>query len=527
MTTSTGLHRRRALAGLIAGTTMLAMLPGSVSAAAFAGIVNDKDQSRWSWPGMAQTFVAPGGALTHVGLTLNRASTDTGTYRVEVRSTSSGAPTGHQVASTGIVIAAQTLSATTLSTDPSTPTTVDVAFDRPAVLTTSQTVAVVLLRGTNSGIAWHASSPTGPDQYPDGTGFFCVVGACWTNATSLGPVDFMLSYEGDGALMGSTPRASVVAPSSPTRASAFGYKVRFDKPVSGLTASDFAKSGSATGCTIGAPVADGSRTTWTVPLSGCSHGTLGLTLRAHSVLSDDTSPVSGPAAPVPAAATLTIDRTKPANGKPAAGLATKSTLLGSKLPVRTSWSTGTDGGGAGVWKYEVAKTTDGGLHWTSLGTTQKRSLDAYASPSGTLQFRLRAIDWAGNRGAWVKGPLQTPRLVQQTSSNVTFSSGWTTLVSAAFSGGSAKQSDDNGQWARYVFTGRAIAVIMSADPSLGVVKVYVDGTLRATVDVATFTPGDRVVVYQRRFASVGSHTIRVVSANGTRPEVILDAFARL
>jgi len=68
---------------------------------------------------------------------------------------------------------------------------------------------------------------------------------------------------------------------------------------------------------------------------------------------------------------------------------------------------------------------------------------------------------------------------------------------------------------------------MSTDPSLGVVKVYIDGTLKATVDMATLAPGDRVVVYQYRFASVGAHTIKVVSANGVRPDVVLDAFARL
>ncbi len=100
-------------------------------------------------------------------------------------------------------------------------------------------------------------------------------------------------------------------------------------------------------------------------------------------------------------------------------------------------------------------------------------------------------------------------------------------MSPVYSGGSAKQSDDNGQSARYAFTGRAIAVVMSTDPSLGVVRVYLDGALKATVDVSTIAAGDRVVVYQYRFASVGSHTIKIVSANGTRPDVVLDAFARL
>ena len=52
-----------------------------------------------------------------------------------------------------------------------------------------------------------------------------------------------------------------------------------------------------------------------------------------------------------------------------------------------------------------------------------------------------------------------------------YSSGWTTLVAPAYSGGSARQSDNNGQWARYAFGGRAIAVVMSANPTdvLGII----------------------------------------------------------
>ena len=39
------------------------------------------------------------------------------------------------------------------------------------------------------------------------------------------------------------------------------------------------------------------------------------------------------------------------------------------------------------------------------------------------------MDWAGNKGAWVKSATLRPRIVQQTSTNAKFSSGWTTLNS--------------------------------------------------------------------------------------------------
>ncbi len=269
----------------------------------------------------------------------------------------------------------------------------------------------MLIRGTNTGIAWHASNPAGTDQYPDGTGFFCVIGACWTDATSLGPVDFMLTYAGRrrphglhaagerrrAELADARERFQLQGPVRQDRHRPHGRRLQQERHCDGLhdrrprrrsRRDDLDRAGERLLEGHAAPDPQGG----------------------HRRLR---RPRGRPQRVVAAAATLRIDRTEPGNGAPRAGFATKKALLGSKLPVRASWSTGTDTGGAGVWKYEVAKTTDGGAHWTSLGATQKQSLDYFASASGTLQFRLRAIDWAGNRGPWIKGSVQTPRLVQQ------------------------------------------------------------------------------------------------------------------
>ena len=142
-------------------------------------------------------------------------------------------------------------------------------------------------------------------------------------------------------------------------------------------------------------------------------------------------------------------------------------------------------------------------------------------------YKVRAVDWATNKGPWVQTSTLRPRIAQQTSPHAFFSSGWTTLHDVAFSGGSARQSDVSGASARYEFTGRAIGIVMSTDPTLGIVKVYIDGDLRKTVDMADFDSGDQVIVYARRFSSYGSHVIRVMSSSGARPNVFLDAFVRL
>jgi hypothetical protein len=45
--------------------------------------------------------------------------------------------------------------------------------------------------------------------------------------------------------------------------------------------------------------------------------------------------------------------------------------------------------------------------------------------------------------------------------------------------------------------------------------------------MASFTPGNRVLIYQQRWSTRDTRTIRIVSSNGAKPNVILDAFARL
>ena len=103
------------------------------------------------------------------------------------------------------------------------------------------------------------------------------------------------------------PAATITAPDSPTNAASLSYTVAFSEPVTGLAASDFSVTGTATDCVVGAP--SGSGSSYTVALTSCSDGTVILALAANSVT--DTAGDPGPLAAV-TAATVTIDRTAPA-----------------------------------------------------------------------------------------------------------------------------------------------------------------------------------------------------------------------
>ena len=89
-----------------------------------------------------------------------------------------------------------------------------------------------------------------------------------------------------------------------TKAPSLTFDVDFDEDVFDLAASDFSVGGSATGCSVGAPI--GSGASYDVTLSGCSEGTVILTLAASGV-----TDTAGNANAVTSGPTVTVDRTGP------------------------------------------------------------------------------------------------------------------------------------------------------------------------------------------------------------------------
>jgi hypothetical protein len=148
-----------------------------------------------------------------------------------------------------------------------------------------------------------------------------------------------------------------------------------------------------------------------------------------------------------------------------------------------------------------------------------------AASSGTIRYRVRAVDAAGNAGAWVNGITLNPRLTQQTSSSVKYSGTWASKSSSSFSGGSAKYAKAAGRSASLKFTGRSIALVTTKAPSRGKVKVYVNGAYVATVDLYGASTQYRALAWQKTWSSSGTRTIKlVVAGTSGRPRVDLDAF---
>jgi len=222
-----------------------------------------------------------------------------------------------------------------------------------------------------------------------------------------------------------------------------------------------------------------------------------------------------------------LESVAPTTSTPRTGFATGVQLTSGGTRGTVTWTAG-DPGGSGVVRYAVARSVNGGA-WTTLsGSLTQPRMSVTLASGRTYQFRVRAVDRDGNTGAWVKGPVVTGRLVQQTSRAVAFKGTWAGTTSASFSGGSARRSSSAGASATFAFTGRAVALVSTLGTNRGRVSIFVNGAWDQTVDLGRPGLTYRAQVWSKSWATSGSRTIKVVVV-GTpgRPRVDADAFAVL
>jgi hypothetical protein len=226
----------------------------------------------------------------------------------------------------------------------------------------------------------------------------------------------------------------------------------------------------------------------------------------------------------------TQDTTAPTVAAKSIVLRSGTALSGTALAVSLSWSGADETGGSGISHYEVQRRVNGGT-WANVSTTATGpALATTVASTGTTEFRVTAVDKAGNRSTPSDWAILRPALVQQRSSAIVYRGTWRTASSSRFSGGSVRYATRSGASAKYTFTGRGIALVTTKSSSRGKVKIYIDGatTPTATVDLRSATTRYRVQVWVKSWAVNGRHTIRIVCAGTAgRPRIDLDAFAVL
>ena len=221
--------------------------------------------------------------------------------------------------------------------------------------------------------------------------------------------------------------------------------------------------------------------------------------------------------------TIVLDTVAPTATEPRRGLVAGTAISSGRITVRVPWS-GSDAT-SGIARYELLQSTDGGA-WTTVSTTLTGpTADRSLASLHTYRFRVRAVDKAGNVGAWVFGTPFWLARYSEFNSAIKYGGSWSTVSSPAYWGGAAKRSGTAGARATLTFTGRSAAWIGRTGPNRGVATVYVNGINVATVNLNTPAYGNQRVVWARNWSTSAARTVTIrVAGTSGHPLVDVDAF---
>jgi hypothetical protein len=233
---------------------------------------------------------------------------------------------------------------------------------------------------------------------------------------------------------------------------------------------------------------------------------------------------------VTGAATITVlvDETAPVAQPPRLTLPV-GRGISSTVPVHVSWNAATETG-SGVASYELQRSVDGKA-WATMpkASPLSRSTTLSLPRNHTYQFQVRAVDMAGNVGAWRTAGSVRLAVAAETTRALTFVKGtWSLTTSPSYDGGGARSTRTAGGIARYTFTGNAFAWVSARSPVRGAARVYVNGVFAGNVDTYSTSTAARLMVFSKTWTSSARRTveIRVVGTPG-HPRVDLDAFVVL
>jgi N-acetylmuramoyl-L-alanine amidase-like protein len=302
----------------------------------------------------------------------------------------------------------------------------------------------------------------------------------------------------------------------------FNVTATFTEPVTDFTAADIAIGGTShTARPWHVPAIYGSGSDYGFSVisdkAGWLNGTLTFQIPDGAVMDVAGNPTQGSNL-----ISVVMDRSAPATSAPVARLMSGVTLNGSSLRIRLDWF-GSDVGPAGIARYDLARSVDGGP-FSIIGTPTSNVAVAWLSPWHDYRFEVRGRDKAGNVGAWKAGPTFRAKLIQQTKPKVVFSGSTRSAASAAYSGGSERQLLAAGSAARLTFVGRSVSFVSTRDTNRGSARIYIDGVFVTTIDLSG-SPAHRFVAFTKAWGSAGTHTIRVVAVGTGR--VGVDAFGVL
>lgn len=204
--------------------------------------------------------------------------------------------------------------------------------------------------------------------------------------------------------------------------------------------------------------------------------------------------------------------------KPVLGTQLSNSTSRPSVSATVAW-TAYDPSGISIQQAEVHNYDTGSTTYLSL-TPSQRSFNFSFRVGSSYEVELFAQDRAGNWDYYFAYPYF--RLYQEGAASL--SAGWSTGLSNYWSGGAVVKNSKAGATATFTFYGTSIAYIGDRATDRGSARIYIDGVLRATVNMQG-TKANRLIASARGFPTYGNHTIRVeVVGTAGHPRVDVDAF---
>jgi hypothetical protein len=149
-----------------------------------------------------------------------------------------------------------------------------------------------------------------------------------------------------------------------------------------------------------------------------------------------------------------------------------------------------------------------------------------ASSSGTF-IDVDAFDVEGAPSGGGGGG--TAHRIEETDPAVAYVGSWIAQSRSDLSGGTVVESNDPSGTATLTFTGTSVSWIGFKGPWAGIAQVYLDGTLKSTIDTYAPTEEAQAVMYTASGLASGSHTLMVKvtgtwSSSSTSAWIVVDAF---
>jgi hypothetical protein len=183
----------------------------------------------------------------------------------------------------------------------------------------------------------------------------------------------------------------------------------------------------------------------------------------------------------------------------------------------------------GVFKADVDTS-----QWTEEVGVTMFTLSGLAATSHTL-----TIEVTGQKNTASSSPLivvdafdvpgPAVSRLQETDPDITYSAGWVPDSTRAWSAGAATLTTTAGAQATLSFTGTGVTWIGAVGNQTGIARVYLDGTLVATVDTYSAKEQIQAVLYTATGLADARHTLTITSTGTQNPAslgnlVVIDAF---